>query len=122
VPSDNIDDSKVIKDVHFHFEISSVMEHAPIDSCLPILNEIHVSSASTIDIVDAFGDTSTPTPDETYIHEENQESQETEIESIITTPSMSSSSESLEFLAMLYQVSSAISSFNRCLEFSLEFF
>ena len=62
MPSDDIDDSKVIKDVHFHFEISSVMEDTPIDSCLPILNEIHVSSASTIDIVDALVDSSTHIP------------------------------------------------------------
>ena len=78
--------------------------------------------SSTIDIVDALVDSSTPTPDGTYIHEENQDSQETGIESIIATPSMSSSSESLEFLVMLHQVSSCVSSFNRCLEFFLEFF
>ena len=33
-----------------------------------------MSSQSTIDIVDALVDSSTPTPDEIYIHEENQES------------------------------------------------
>ena len=48
VRSDDIDDLKVIKDVHFHSEISRVIEDTPIDSYLPILNEIHVSSASTV--------------------------------------------------------------------------
>jgi len=35
----------------------------------------------------------------------NQQSKETKIESIVTTSSVSSSNESLEFLAMLHQVS-----------------
>ena len=60
---------------NFHSEISSVMEDTPIDSCPLILNEFHVSSAGTSDVVDASVDSSTPTPDETYIHEKNQESQ-----------------------------------------------
>ena len=57
----------------------------------------HVSSASTSD-VDALVDSSTPRPDDVYIHEANQESQETKIEFIITTPNVSSSNESLKFL------------------------
>ena len=59
-------------------------------------------------------DFSTLTPDEIYIHEENQESQETEVV-------VFSSSHSLEFLTMVHQVSSGVSSFSGYLEFSLEF-
>ena len=38
MPSDNVNDSKVVEDVDFHSEISSVMEDTPIDPCPPILN------------------------------------------------------------------------------------
>ena len=61
MPSDDVDDSKIVEDVHVHSEISSIIEDTSIDPCPPILNEIHVYSASTIDIVDALVDSSTPT-------------------------------------------------------------
>jgi len=74
-----------------------------------------VSSAGTSDVVDVLVNFSTPTPDEIYIHEENQESQEMEVEFI---PIVFSFSQLLEFLAIVHQVSSGISSFSGCLEFS----
>ena len=77
-----------------------------------------MSSACTSDIVNALVDSSSFSSDEIYIHEKNHESQETEIEPIIATPSISFCSESLEFFVMLYQVSSGVSSFNRCMKFS----
>jgi len=122
VPSDDVDNSKVVDDVHVHSEISSIIEDTSIDPCLPILNEIPMSSESTTDVVDALVESNAHITDETYVYKDDQESQETEIGSIIATPSMSSSSKSLEFLAMLHQVSSGLSSFSGCLEFSPEFF
>ena len=38
-----------------------------------------MSSASTNDVVNALVDFNSPTPDEIYFHEDNQESQETVI-------------------------------------------
>ena len=49
-----VDDSKVVEGVHVHSEICSVIEGTSIDPCPPILNEIPMSSESTIDVVDAF--------------------------------------------------------------------
>jgi len=121
VPSDDIDNSKIVENVHVHSEISSVM-------MIYQLTHVHqflmrsLSSESTSDIVDALVESSTHIPDEIHIHEENQERQETKIESIVTTPSVSSSNESLEFLVTLCQVSSVFSSFSGCLKFSTEFF
>ena len=78
-----------------------------------------MSFAGTSDIVNVLVESSTPTPDEIYIHEENQVSQETYVESILI---VSSSSQSLQFLTMVHQVSFGVSSFSGCLEFSLDFF
>ena len=50
-----------------------------------------MSSESTIYIMEALVNSSTPIPDEIIFHEDNQESQETETGSIVTTPSVSSS-------------------------------
>jgi len=77
-----------------------------------------VSFAGTSDIVNVLVESSTPTPDEIYIHEENQVSQETYVESILI---VSSSSQSLQFLNMVHQVSFGVSSFSGCLEFSPKF-
>ena len=52
---------------------------------------------------------STLITDETYVYEGDQNSQETEIQSIVATPSMSISGESVEFLAMGHHVSSGVS-------------
>ena len=121
MPSDDVDDSKVVEDVHVYSESFSTIQDTSIDPCPPILNEILMSSTGTSDIVDALVDSNTLIPNEIYIHEKNQESQEIEIESIIATPSMSSFNELLEFLAMLHQISPGVSSFSGCLKFSPKF-
>ena len=51
---------------------------------------------------------SIPKIDEIYVHED-QDNQENEVESMVTTSSVLSSSESLKFLAILHQVSSDVS-------------
>ena len=54
--------------------------------------------------MDALVLSSTLIPDKIHIHEKNRESQETKIESIVTTLSVSFSNESLEFLIMLREL------------------
>jgi len=49
VPSDDVDDSKVIEDVYVPSKIISVVEDMLVDSSTPILNEVHVSSEDTSD-------------------------------------------------------------------------
>ena len=48
----------------------------------------HASSMDISNVVDELIVSRTLTPVETNIHEENQESQETEVESIVTIPSI----------------------------------
>jgi len=52
VPSDNIDDSKVVEDVNILPEITSIIEDTLVDSGTSINDEIHVSFDSTSDEVD----------------------------------------------------------------------
>ena len=70
MPNDDID-LKVAEDVHVHFEISSLIEDPLVRSGTLIIDESHVSFAGTSDVVDALLNSSTPTPDEIYIYEEN---------------------------------------------------
>jgi len=104
VPSDDVDDSKVIEDVHIHSEISSVVEDPLVNPGTPIIDEKHVSFARTSDVVNVLMESSIRITNETNVYENDQEIQETEIESIVATPSMSSSSESIEFLVILHQI------------------
>jgi len=50
-----------------------------------------------------------------------KESLKTEVESIVVTPNVFSSNESLEFFAVIHHVIPSISSFSECLEFFLQF-
>ena len=81
MPSDDIDDSKVVEDVHVHSEISGIVEDSLVNLGIPIIDVSHVPSAGIND-VNVPVDSRIPTPNEIYIHEENQESQETDVESI----------------------------------------
>ena len=88
------------------------------------LDEVHISpenTTDTSDVIDALMESSAPITDEINVHEENYNSQETNFESIIVTLSVSSPSESLEFLVMLHKVNFGVSSFSGCLDFSHEF-
>jgi len=138
VSSNNVGESKIIENVSVLSEINivvkdtstdsspskiaSVIENTSIDSCLSpsSLDEVHISPEDNSDHSDgvvAFMD-STPITDKIYVHENNQDGQENEVEFMVITPSVSSSSESLKFLALLHQVSFIVSSFSECLEFS----
>ena len=44
MPSDDVDDSRVVEDVHILFKITSVTEDTLVDFSTPIIDEIHVSS------------------------------------------------------------------------------
>ena len=78
MPNVDIDDSKVVEDVHVHSEISGAIEDPLVNPGIPIINESYVSSAGISD-VNALVDFNAPTPDQIYFHEDNQESQETVI-------------------------------------------
>jgi len=60
VPSDDIDDSKVVENIHIHSDISSVVKDPLANSDTPIIDESHVSSTGTSD-VDALLNFSTHT-------------------------------------------------------------
>ena len=59
VPSNDVDDSKVVEDVHILFEISSVVEEFLVNSGAPIIDDSHVFSADISDVVDASVESST---------------------------------------------------------------
>ena len=100
-----------VEDIHVHSEISSVIENTSIDSCPTILNEIHMSSADTSDVVDALVD---------YIHtwwylyswKKSKESRNRgyEVESIPIV--LSSSVIRVSYYDTSHQVSYDVSSFN----------
>jgi len=125
VSSNDVGESRIVENVSVLFKIAIVVENTTIDSCvLPSsLDEVHVSledSTDTSDVVDALTESSTPITDEINVHEDNHNSQETGVESIVGIPSVSSPSESLKFLVMLHKVNSGVS-FSGCLDFFHEF-
>ena len=63
MPIDDVDDSKVVKDVYVHSEISSVVENLLVNPGILIIEKSHVSSAVSSDVVHALTNSSTPTPD-----------------------------------------------------------
>ena len=62
MPSNDVDDSKVVEDVNVLSEIFAVVEDLLVNPDTPIIDESHVSSAGTSDIVDVLVDSSNPTP------------------------------------------------------------
>ena len=67
MPNDDIDDSRVVKDVYVPSDIISVVE----DSNITTLNEIHIFFEGISDVVDALLESNTPLPDDIYIHEDD---------------------------------------------------
>ena len=47
VSSNNVNDSKVVDDVNILLEITNIVKKILVDSCTPIIDEVHVSSDST---------------------------------------------------------------------------
>jgi len=46
VPSDDVNDSRIVEDAYIPSEITSVIENTLVDSSTPILDEVHVSFES----------------------------------------------------------------------------
>ena len=61
MPSDNVDDSKVVEDVNILSEIISIVENTLIDSDTSIIDKVHVFSNSTSDDVDEIVEFNMPT-------------------------------------------------------------
>jgi len=70
VPSDDVDDSRVVEDVYGSFEITSVVDTL-CDFSTPILDEIHISFEGTSDIANVLVESSTPIPDDIDVHEDD---------------------------------------------------
>ena len=47
MPSDNVDDSKVVKDDDILLKVTSIVEDTLVDSGTPIVDEVYMSSDST---------------------------------------------------------------------------
>ena len=71
MPSDDVDDSRVVEDVYVPFKLTSVVEDTLVYSSTPILNKVHVSSEGTSDVVDALMESSTPISHDIYVHEDD---------------------------------------------------
>ena len=61
VPTDDIDDSNVIKDVHVPSKTASIIKDIVVDSDTPIIDEVHMSSDSTSDDLDEIVKSNTQT-------------------------------------------------------------
>jgi len=115
---DDINNSRIIEDVHIPFEITSDVDELIKSSALT-LDEIYVHEESISDIHEALVESSTPSHDVrcslfTSTIEE-------EIEHEIITTSVDSS-ESLGFPPIVCQITLSVSSFSDCLKFFLSFF
>ena len=58
LPSDDVDDSRVVEDVYVPFEIISVVDNTLVDPSTPTLDEVYISFEDTSD-VDAMVESST---------------------------------------------------------------
>ena len=52
VPSDDVDDSKIVEDVHVLSKTASIIEDISVGSGTPIIDEVHMSFDSTSNDVD----------------------------------------------------------------------
>ena len=95
VPTNDVDDSKIVKNVYVLFKTASIIEDIAVGSDTSIIDEIHMSSDSTSDEVDEIVEPNTLTmPSKPF------ESPYVEY-SFIVVPIDSSFSEPLEFLAKI---------------------
>ena len=60
VPSDDVDDSKVVEDVHISSKIASIIEYISVSSNTPIIEEGHASYEGASEVVDAIVEFGTP--------------------------------------------------------------
>jgi len=112
--SSNDVDSKIVEDVHVPPKTASITEDISVDSDMPIIDEIYVSSDGTSNNVNVK-----VKPNTTIVPRKPVESPRAEY-SFIIVPTDSSFRESPEFLTKIQQMISSTSSFFGCLEFLSE--
>jgi len=113
VPTNDVDDSNVVEDVHVPFKIANIIEDISVVSDTLIIDEIHMSFDSASDDVDEIVEPNTPTMPSKPFKSPCAEY------SFIIVPIDSSFNESPEFFAKTQQmVSSAF--FSGCLEIVFE--
>ena len=111
MPSDDVDDSKVVEDVHVPSKTASIIEDIAVDFDILIIEKIHMSSDSISDDVNKIVESSTPALPSKLIEFPCDEYNFM----VVTTESYSS--ESPEFIVMIKQMVSSTSSFTNHLEF-----
>ena len=105
VPNDDVDDSKVVEDVHIPSKTTSIIKDISVDSDTLIIDEVHISSDSISDGVDEIVEPNTPpVPSKSFKLPCSRYS-------FMVVPIDSSFSESLELLAMIHQMVSSASFF-----------
>jgi len=110
-------DNLIVEDVHIPSEATSDIVDELLKSSTPTLDGIHVHEESISDIQDALIESDTPSHD---VRCSLSTPTIDEIEHEIVTTSVDTC-ESLEFFPIVYQVNSSVSSFSDCLEFFSEF-
>ena len=78
VPNDIVDDSKVVEDVYVSPEVNSVIYFTVVESCIPILDEIHEFFEVNSDDVDVRVESSTPVPTNVYTRDNDTSDTERE--------------------------------------------
>ena len=111
MPSDNIDDSKVVEDVNILPEITSIIENTLVNSATSTVEGVHVSSDSNSNDMNAIIESNIPAmPSKSF------EFPYADYGFMIVHAELISSKSS-ELLVMIQQMISDVSSFTSCLEF-----
>jgi len=110
----DVDDSKVVENVHVFSKTASIVEDITINSDTPIIDEIRTSSGSVTDDVNEIVEPNTITlPSKPF--------ESLCVEYSFMVVSIDSSFRELpEFFVMIQQIVSSVSSFSGCLEFVFE--
>ena len=69
VPSDDVDDSKVVKDVHISFKTTSIIKDILVGSNKSIIEEGHASYESTREVVGAIVESGIPLNVDAHAHD-----------------------------------------------------
>ena len=111
VSNNDVDNSKVIEDVHVPIKIASIIKDITVDFGTEIFDEIHVSFDSIGDDVNEIVESNIP-----VVPKKSFEFPYAEI-SFMAIPTESYPNESSEFLSMIQQMVSSVSFFTDHLEF-----
>ena len=68
MPSDDVDDSKVVEDFHVPSKAASIIEDISVSSDIPII-EGHASNEGTSKVVDAIVESGTPLDVDAHAHD-----------------------------------------------------